>query len=617
MKKKKSLKQTHPQLVLEWDYEKNTDITPEKVTYGSDEKIWWKCAKGHSYKARIGNRVFGGTGCPYCSNNKILQGYNDLQTTDPELAKEWHPTKNGNLKPSDVFKGGKYKYWWICSEGHSFQKRLYEKKLGNGCPYCSSKKIKIGFNDLASKYPELVSEWNTEKNELKPTDFSVGSNKKVWWKCREGHEWESTIYSRTLGKTSCQECRKIEKQQIKKNRKRIYKVKITRKRKINENLLNEWNYNKNIGIDPLDLKIPKMTKVWWSCEKGHEWKTSISSREKGSKCYICTEYKIMKGYTDLLTLMPEMKKQWDFEKNNNVDIYTVGPKSKKTVWWKCDGGHRWKETIVSRCKNKVCMYCYNMHATSFPEQAFYYYIKRNFPEAINRYQLEGKYEVDIYIPKLKIGIEYDGIYYHSGKSAQEKELKKEKIIEEKNIFLIRIKEHRKENRIERYEKKICFYYKIKNNSELSEIIDIVLKYLQIENEKVDVENDMYKILNSYQKNLYEKSVVKLMPEKVKEWNYEKNAPLTPDKIYANSSKKVWWKCEKGHEWKISPSKRYTLHTNCPYCANKKVQKGYNDLATINPKLAKQWHPTKNRELKPTQFTFCSGKKVWWICEKRT
>lgn len=171
MKKKKNLKQTHPQLVLEWDYEKNTDVTPEKVTYGSDEKIWWKCAKGHSYKARIGNRVFGGTGCPYCSNNKILQGYNDLQTTDPELAKEWHPTKNGALKPSDVFKGGKYKYWWICREGHSFQKRLYEKKLGKGCPYCSSKKIKIGFNDLASKYPELASEWNTEKKRIKADRF--------------------------------------------------------------------------------------------------------------------------------------------------------------------------------------------------------------------------------------------------------------------------------------------------------------------------------------------------------------------------------------------------------------------------------------------------------------
>lgn len=167
----------------------------------------------------------------------------------------------------------------------------------------------------------------------------------------------------------------------------------------------------------------------------------------------------MKKKKKLKQTHPQLVLEWDYEKNTDITPEEVTYGSDEKIWWKCDGGHSWKETIVSRCKNKICMYCYNMHATSFPEQAFYYYIKRNFPEAINRYQLDGKYEIDIYIPESKIGIEYDGVYYHSGKLAQEKELKKEKIIEEKNIFLIRIKEHRKENRIERYEKRYAFTIK--------------------------------------------------------------------------------------------------------------------------------------------------------------
>ena len=78
----------------EWDYSKNT-IKPDEVTKGTHKKIWWICSNNHSYEATIPARRRG-TGCPYCSGNKILVGFNDLATTNPELLEKWNYEKNNN-----------------------------------------------------------------------------------------------------------------------------------------------------------------------------------------------------------------------------------------------------------------------------------------------------------------------------------------------------------------------------------------------------------------------------------------------------------------------------------------------------------------------------------------
>ena len=685
-----SIKNTQPELMKEWDYKKNISYTPDIITYGSNQKVWWICKKGHSYTARVANRVFGKTGCPYCSNNKVMAGFNDLQTTSPHLAKQWHPTKNGTIFPTDVLPHGKYKYWWQCEKGHSWQARLYERSYGTGCPYCSNKKILEGYNDLKSRNPKVASEWHEEKNcNLKASQVSVGSNKKVWWKCSHGHEWNTTISSRTLANTGCSVCSnhkiikgendiitlypellnlwdfkkninidlyslskstnykawwicknnhsfskkilsmtrnkecpicrkkqlELERTQIVENLSSERKAQIKSKSiaTINKKLLTEWDFEKNKNFNPKVVPASSREKVWWKCKYGHSWEAQVFLRNRGAGCHACTGYKIYKGYSDILTTRPDMKSQWDFEKNKDTDIYTVSEKSHTRVWWICENGHSWKESVVSRCKTKFCPSCYNMHGTSFPEQAVYYYIKNYFPKSISRYRLNGEHEIDIYIPNKKIGIEYDGMYYHSGKLAKQKELQKEKIFQENNISLIRIKESPHSKGIKILKNKTIIYYKQKEKFALSGAIKSLLKFLKIDSPQVDVDSDMYTIINSYINIANKNSVQALMPEKSKEWNIEKNKPMTPDKLSAKSDVKVWWKCIHGHEWKTSPIKRYSENTNCPYCANKKVQAGFNDLQTLNPKLANEWHPTKNGKLKPTQFTFCSGKKIWWQC----
>ena len=107
----------------------------------------------------------------------------------------------------------------------------------------------------------------------------------------------------------------------------------------------------------------------------------------------------------------------------------------------------------------------------------------------------------------------------------------------------------------------------------------------------------------------------LNPKLAREWHPTKNGKLTPNNVVPGSYKKVWWKCPKGddHEWRTSVECR-SNGTGCPICSNRKVVKS-NCLATLNPRLAKEWHPTKNGDLTPKDVTSSSGKKVWWNCPK--
>ena len=133
-----------------------------------------------------------GRDCPYCNNKKVLSGYNDLATVNPNLAKQWHPTKNGDLTPQMVTKGSNKKVWWQCSLGHEWQANICNRSKSNGtsCPYCSGKKVLAGFNDLLTVNPILASEWSYKLNSnLTPDMVTANSNQKVWWECNKGHVW--------------------------------------------------------------------------------------------------------------------------------------------------------------------------------------------------------------------------------------------------------------------------------------------------------------------------------------------------------------------------------------------------------------------------------------------
>jgi uncharacterized Zn-finger protein len=143
---------------------------------------------------------------------------NSLSYCFPEIASEWHPTKNGNMNPERISKGSTKTVWWLGKCGHAWQMRVSERTRktriamngktikAQGCPYCSGKRILVGFNDLKSQFPDIASEWHPEKNgTLTPETVFAKSGKNVWWKCQNGHEWPAKIYARTK-ETSCPYC---------------------------------------------------------------------------------------------------------------------------------------------------------------------------------------------------------------------------------------------------------------------------------------------------------------------------------------------------------------------------------------------------------------------------
>lgn len=85
-----------------------------------------------------------------------------------------------------------------------------------------------------------------------------------------------------------------------------------------------------------------------------------------------------------------------------------------------------------------------------------------------------------------------------------------------------------------------------------------------------------------------------------------------DGIVSGSARRVWWRCGRGHAWQISAYNRTGgTDRGCPYCGDRKVLAGYNDLATTHPGIAAMWHPRMSRRLKPAGVQAVSLKPAWW------
>ena len=133
----------HPQLAEQWDRKKNGALTPETVSAYSNRRVWWLCDKGHSFCAVIAHRVNRESDCPYCTNRKVLPGFNDLETKEPVIASQWHPTLNGSLTPQQVTPGSSRRVWWLCENGHAWRAVVSSRtgKQRCGCPICAGRPL--------------------------------------------------------------------------------------------------------------------------------------------------------------------------------------------------------------------------------------------------------------------------------------------------------------------------------------------------------------------------------------------------------------------------------------------------------------------------------------------
>jgi hypothetical protein len=130
----------NPTLAKEWHPTRNGELTPDVVVPFSNKKVWWQCSRGHEWEAGVNNRS-AGHGCPYCAGQRVTQE-TCLAAKNPQLVREWHPTKNGTLTPADVMPGSNKKVWWQCKKNHDYISSVSNKSRGNGCPYCAGRKNK-------------------------------------------------------------------------------------------------------------------------------------------------------------------------------------------------------------------------------------------------------------------------------------------------------------------------------------------------------------------------------------------------------------------------------------------------------------------------------------------
>ena len=598
------LETTNPELLKEWDYSKNI-ITPKEIKAGSGTKVWWKCSLGHSWSASPNHRTKG-RGCPICANKVVLLGYNDLTTLKPNIASEWDYEKNGEKTPANYTVRSGERVWWKCKRNHSWE-AVIASRTGNkyvGCPYCSGLLPIEGETDLLTTNPELISEWNYEKNTLlTPNMVKAGSSDKVWWICDKGHEWQAVISSRTVNESGCPFCSGR------------YAIQGENDlMSVDSPLLKEWNYDRNGRLTPSDFKEHSARKIWWKCKKGHEWCSSISDRSRGDGCPYCSGKRVLVGFNDLAHINPYIAKEWNYEKNGNKIPQKYTCKSGIKVWWKCEKGHEWKTSISNRSRGDGCPKCNSGIRTSFPEQAIYFYVKKIYPDAVNRCTdvLPNGMEIDIFIPSINVGIEYDGSVWHESDKALEKEVKKYIGCKRNDIFLIRVKEKGGNAR----ENSCDVMLRIDdsfNNEAYSSLFMQLSKYIKIPNE-IDVKNDRVHIQENYKTEIKNNSFGSKYADLVVEWDSEKNGMLTPYMFSSNSGERIWWKCCKNHSWQTTISTR-AKGSGCPYCSGRYAIKGENDLQTLRPEIASEWNYNKNGKLLPCEFKSQSNKKVWWKCKE--
>jgi len=585
----------NPHLAKEWHPARNGSLTSNMISPYSNKKVWWLGKCGHEWIATVNSRSYG-NGCPVCSSQTVLSGFNDLRTKAPEIAKEWHPTKNGKLKPDMVTSQTGKKVWWLGKCGHEWQAAISHRTNGRGCPFCANKKVLKGDNDFATLKPELPDEWHPSKNgTLSPDSFTAGSHKKVWWLGKCGHEWQASIKDRIRG-TGCPVCAN----KLVRNR---YNELATE----HPDVASEWHPTKNQGLMPAEITSGSSMKVWWLGKCGHTYQMTVLSKVNGSRCPVCANTQVLSGYNDLATTYPTLAKEWHFEKNNKLTPTMVVAGSDKKVWWLGECGHEWQATIESRTRGgNGCPVCSKEQKTSFPEQAIYYYVKKYYEDAINGDRTIIGVELDILIPSLMIAIEYDGYRWHKDSKYENT---KNQLCQKNNIKLIRVREEG----LPVFDTCCCIIREnVNKKSSLNEVIKTILvKYLNVDTPDADIQRDESSIYESYVLGKKEKSLERLSFNIAQEWHPTKNGRLRPDMVAARSKKKVWWLGKCGHEWQASVDTRYRGN-GCPICANKLVLAGFNDLQTRNPIIAQEWHPTKNGALAPNLVTLTTHKKIWWL-----
>lgn len=673
------LQTKYPQIAAQWHPEKNGNLTPDKVLPFSKMEVWWLLpyddsrTKKHfdfEWMAPINFRTKKNCGCPFLTNKRILPGYNDLSTLHPDLAAEWNVERNG-MEANEVIGQSTQKYWWIQVYDDEFTgKRFYfeweaainARVNGSGNPYLTGRLLYPGFNDLATRYPEIASEWHPLRNgDLTPDQVFAKDSRRVWWykkyydtvlRKEFEFEWETTVGSRTANNSGCP-----------------YLSGRALWPGFNDlttrfpGLAKEWDYEKNGELTPEQVMPGARIKVWWKIlymdpvTKDHKelsWQAPVANRTKGMGCPYFINKKIFPGLNDLATTHPHLALQWHPTKNGTLSPEQVTYGCSKQVWWYLEYydeelgkifEFEWKASVNARTNHDTgCPYLsnaavwtgYNDLKTRYPEIAAEWDYERNrdlIPEkviATSNISVWWKIQYinpqtgqTLYLswqtrvsnrtisqtacPYLTNTAVYPGL--------NDLETQYPEIASQWHPFRNGIL---KPNQVFPYDKRSVWWYLPYDDPLTGKHFNFEWK-CTIQSRVANKNGCPYLSGASVWPGYNDLATT--YPEIAGQWNYEKNGELTPEQVSYGSGLEVWWilpyddpLTEKhfDFEWKAEISSRTSGGNGCPYLTNEAVWIGYNDLATTHPEVAAQWHPTKNGNLTPEMVTYGSCEIVWWF-----
>ncbi len=324
------LETMHPEIAAEafgWD--------PTIIGAGSSKRLPWRCLKQqHIWESTIINRTWNGSNCPVCVGQLVIIGINDLVTTDPDIAfqaYEWDPTT--------LTSGSKKKRQWKCELGHIFTQAVVNRTTSQrqGCPYCSSTLVLAGFNDLATKFPEIAA----DADGWEPSTIIAGSNKKLKWKCKLGHSYFQAVGNRSgAQKQGCPVCANLQ-----------LLVGFNDLATTHPKLATEA-----FGWDATTVVFGSGVKREWKCPLGHNYMSSVRARSSPrtkNGCPVCNGKVVLPGFNDMATTHPSLAAEafgWD------PSAVSAGS-SRRKVKWQCSDGHVWETHPNARLGGHGCPTC--------------------------------------------------------------------------------------------------------------------------------------------------------------------------------------------------------------------------------------------------------------------
>ena len=328
----------------------NNDRPFNSYSNSSNKYVWWRCSKKHSFKWPINRFSSGGIfRCPICNNKQLLVGENDLKSQYPDLAQEFDVDKN-NIRPEDMlYTNTDASIWWICTEGHSFQRSVwYRVNYVRECPICNRTIVVKGVNDFQTKYPRITSIWDYEANDRTPDTISDRNSDKYSFKCKKGHRYQALLKTVKINHFKCLICSY-----------KIIQPGTNSLEDTDEALSREWSPNES--RKPHEFHKYSKYSVLWKCPTCHgDYLYPINQRKVGDNtCPYCNNRRILIGFNSLLDKDMELAKEWS--QNNELLANQVLRTSSNYGLWNCPTCHgeysyRIKERYVG---DNCCPYCNN------------------------------------------------------------------------------------------------------------------------------------------------------------------------------------------------------------------------------------------------------------------